>query len=91
MTLRALFAADLARGSAEGTAKVAQSLFTAATTERNVTAMIFWMKAKAGWRERVDATHQFLGSDGMPVDTRRPIESFLLEWASDRAKDAGSG
>ena len=93
-TLREHFRRDLARGAAEGTAKVAQSLFVMATREMNVTAMIFWLKAQAGWRERVDATHQLLGADGLPVDiidTRPTPASFLLEWTFDRKMEPDRG
>lgn len=51
-TLRKYFHAELERGSVEATAKVAQSLFQMATTGKNVAAAIFWMKARAGWREK---------------------------------------
>ena len=51
-TLRKHFRDDLDRGSVEATAKVAQSLFHLATIDKNVTAAIFWMKARAGWREK---------------------------------------
>jgi hypothetical protein len=42
----------LDRGSIEATAKVAQTLFGMATSGQNVAAAIFWMKARAGWREK---------------------------------------
>ena len=51
-TLRKHFRQDLDRGSVEATAKVAQSLFHLATVDKNVAAAIFWMKARAGWREK---------------------------------------
>jgi hypothetical protein len=51
-TLRKHFRRELDRGSIEATAKVAQSLFNMATVEKNVAAAIFWMKARAGWREK---------------------------------------
>ena len=51
-TLRKYFQSELDRGSVEATAKVAQSLFHMATVEKNVAAAIFWMKARAGWREK---------------------------------------
>jgi hypothetical protein len=50
-TLRKHFRKDLNRGSIEATTKVAQSLFNMATKGNNVAAAIFWMKARAGWRE----------------------------------------
>ncbi len=51
-TLRKYFSLELERGSVEATAKVAQSLFQMATAGKNVAAAIFWMKARAGWREK---------------------------------------
>ena len=90
-TLRHHFQRDLVRGAAEGTAKVAQTLFQLATVDRNVSAVVFWMKARAGWRERVDNTHQLLGADGQPVeilDTRRPISELLTEAERDAKRVA---
>ena len=51
-TLRKHFRADLDRGMIEANAKVGQTLFTMATVDKNVAAAIFWMKARAGWREK---------------------------------------
>ena len=51
-TLRKHFRRELDRGMVEATAKVAQSLFLMATQGKNVAAAIFWMKARAGWREK---------------------------------------
>jgi hypothetical protein len=51
-TLRKHFRRELDRGSIEATAKVAQTLFGMATSGQNVAAAIFWMKARAGWREK---------------------------------------
>src|SRR3954449_412032 len=51
-TLRRHYRYELDRGSVEATAKVAQSLFQMATVDKNVAAAIFWMKARAGWREK---------------------------------------
>ena len=53
-TLRKHFRAELDRGTVEANAKVAQSLFQMATQGKNVAAAIFWMKARAGWREKVE-------------------------------------
>ncbi len=33
---------------------MAQSLFQMATQGKNVAAAIFWMKARAGWREKIE-------------------------------------
>lgn len=51
-TLRKAFRDDLDRGMAEATTKVAQTLFGMATRGDNTAATIFWMKARAGWREK---------------------------------------
>ena len=51
-TLRKHFEVELSVGDAKATAKVAQTLFQLATVDRNVGAAIFWMKARAGWREK---------------------------------------
>ena len=55
-TLRKHFREELDRGSIEATAKVGQSLFRMATEGDSVAAAIFWMKARAGWREKHDVT-----------------------------------
>ena len=56
-TLRKHFRRELDRGSIEATAKVAQTLFRMATEGQNVAAAIFWMKARAGWREKQRVEH----------------------------------
>lgn len=63
-TLRKHFRRELDTGSTEATSKVAQSLFSAATSG-NVAAAIFWMKARAGWREKQVVEHT--GQDGGAV------------------------
>jgi hypothetical protein len=64
-TLRKHFRDELDLGSIEATTKVAQSLFRAATELGSVAAMIFWMKARAGWREKHEL--ELTGKDGGPV------------------------
>jgi hypothetical protein len=51
-TLRKHFRPELDRGMVEANLKVGPSLFQLATSGRNVAAAIFWMKARAGWREK---------------------------------------
>ena len=51
-TLRKHFREELDRGMTEANMRVAQSLFSMATTGGSVAAAIFWMKARAGWREK---------------------------------------
>jgi hypothetical protein len=64
-TLRKHFRPELDRGMVEANLKVAQSLFQMATSGKNVAAAIFWMKARAQWREKqaVEVT----GADGQPL------------------------
>ena len=64
-TLRKHFRDELDRGSIEATTKVAQSLFNMATQGNNVAAAIFWMKARAGWREKNNL--EVTGKDGAPI------------------------
>jgi DNA-binding XRE family transcriptional regulator len=60
-TLRKHYREELDRGSIEATAKVAQSLFQMATTGKNVAAAIFWMKARAHWKEKHEVEHSVGG------------------------------
>lgn len=52
-TLRKHFFDELAVGHVEANAKVAHSLFRMATDKDkpNVTAAIFWLKCRSGWKE----------------------------------------
>ena len=52
-TLRKHYADELATGHIVTNAKVAESLFRKATGDhrQSVTAAIFWLKTRAGWRE----------------------------------------
>ncbi|MGK7867668.1 hypothetical protein [Falsiroseomonas sp. E2-1-a20] len=63
--LRKHFRQELDRGSVEAATKVAQSLFRMATDGGSVAAAIFWMKARAGWREKHDGSG---GASGDPAD-----------------------
>lgn len=80
-TLRKHYRSELDKGHIKATAKVAESLFRKATTDgsQSVTAAIFWLKTRAGWKETVvqetagEIRHTFVVS--MP----EPIES-VAEW-----------
>lgn len=52
-TLRKHYRGELDKGHIKATARVAEFLFRKATTEgpQCVTAAIFWMKTRAGWKE----------------------------------------
>jgi hypothetical protein len=63
-TLRKHFWVELQSGAMEANAKVAQSLFQRAVSEKGsagVTAAIFWLKARAGWRDIAPATEGPIG------------------------------
>ena len=75
-TLRGYFQDELDRGSVEATAKVAQTLFHLATVEKNVASVIFWMKARAGWRETV--RQENTGADGKPIATE-----IVYRWSTE--------
>jgi hypothetical protein len=56
-TLRKHYRDELDTGQTKATAKVAESLFRKATTDgpQSVTAAIFWLKTRGGWRETPQA------------------------------------
>ena len=68
-TLRKHFRRELDRGSIEATVKVAQTLYQMATSGQNTAAAIFWMKARAGWREK----HELVLS-AKPADEMSDLE-----------------
>ena len=80
-TLRRHYRRELDRGSVEATAKVAQSLFQMATVDKNVAAAIFWMKARAGWREKPDPSA--IAIDGASA----VVVTYQWAGASDRSEE----
>src|SRR4051794_20829078 len=80
-TLRRHYRQELDRGAVEATAQVAQSLFQMATVDKNVAAAIFWMKARAGWREK----HEVQVTMGPPHQlTDAELERIVLQHQSDK-------
>lgn len=85
-TLRKHFERELKIGSILATTKVAQSLFNMATVEKSVPAAIFWMKARAGWREKHDVNVDVSGTvnvaklNDVDLDEtiRKEIAGFLV-------------
>lgn len=63
-TLRKHFRKELKTGVTEANAKIAQRLFKKAI-DGDTTAMIWWTKARAGWRET--QRQEVTGADGGPV------------------------
>jgi hypothetical protein len=94
-TLRKHFRVELDGGMTEANAKVAQSLFQMATQGKNVAAAIFWMKARAGWRDRPDVERLSAGMQprhvisGVPRLDDLTDEELMRIAASgrDRARD----
>ena len=87
-TLRKYFRRELDRGSVEATAKVAQSLFTMATQDKNVAAAIFWMKARAGWAR--EARGDGLSQAARAVERDEELLQ-VLEAVQDTAALEGTG
>jgi len=84
-TLRKHLRRELERGSIEATAKVGQSLFRMATEGGSVAAAIFWMKARAGWREKHEVTvrHDVPVEQFSDSDLERLIREGLADYADE--------
>jgi hypothetical protein len=63
-TLRSAFRAELDEGHVKANSAVAGSLYKQALAG-NVTAAIWWSKARMGWKETV--TQEMTGKDGTPL------------------------
>lgn len=71
---------ELAKAALEANAKVAQALFTMATQDRNVIAAIFWMKARAMWRDRPDSQAEQIGEQPTRYVIRSEPPMSEEEW-----------
>lgn len=78
-TLRKHFRAELDVAAIEANARVAQTLFQQATTPGNIAATIFWLEARAGWREKHLLEHS--GPDGAPLPSPGPT-SLTVQFVS---------
>ena len=67
MTLRKYYKEEIRNGTTKANVKVAQSLYTKALGDNSnaVTAAIFWLKTRAGWKET--SVHEHTGKDGSPL------------------------
>ncbi len=72
-TLKKHYAEELQLGLARANAVVASTLFAQAKGG-NVTAMIFWLKARAGWRETTKLEHA--GIPDEPIVIRRSLDDL---------------
>lgn len=76
--LRNHFEEELGLGIAQANSQVMGALYKSAVEEKNVTAQIFWAKARLGMSEKTQ-TEQ-LGPDGKPIDPNaRPIVVLKVE------------
>jgi hypothetical protein len=79
-TLRKYYRVELDTGHLQANAKVAQALYNKAlskTDKSAVTAQIFWLKTRAGWRETPTA-HEIAGKDGGPIE-HSVIEMIVVD------------
>ena len=77
-TLRKYYRHELDFGHTKANAKVAENLFRKATGEgrESVTAAIFWLKARARWKETVLNEHA--GIDGSLIEQVTRIERIIV-------------
>lgn len=68
VTLRKHYREELDMGTVKANSAVAQSLYKKATGDgaSSVTAAIFWLKTRAGWKETFVNEHS--GPDGGPIE-----------------------
>ena len=88
-TLRKWFRHELDVATIEANARVAQTLYQQATKPGNIAATIFWLKARAGWREKHEVqvsgpgggcmTVVFKSPNGMPDDPTPPLLEGVAE------------
>src|SRR6201993_4493558 len=91
-TLRRRMRDELDRGVAEANATISGYLFAAAKAG-NITAIIFWLKTRAHWRERVTANDPSANTDAgsnsdmvlvLPDNSRDPELTQLLQEAQQK-------
>ena len=63
---------------AQANARVAHTLYQLAVTDKNLGAVIFWLKTRAGWRE---TTHVELDSRNLNVNINAPQDPAQLAQA----------
>ena len=78
-TLRKHFREELDGGVTRANAAVAGGLFHNAVVKLNVTAQIFWLKTRAGWKE----TQVFEGPGGLPLSGGAPLITVSFEGVDD--------
>lgn len=78
---------ELERGRLDADLKVINSLFTEATVEKNVTAMIFWLKARRKWSDRVEVETKI---EDARETIDRPKNETREEWLQRQASKGTS-
>ncbi|MBP0496468.1 hypothetical protein [Roseomonas indoligenes] len=73
-TLRRAYRYELDTAVHEANTRVAQCLYQQATTPGIVAASIFWLKARAGWREK--QVHEISGPEGKPIEPARIVYAW---------------
>ena len=80
-TLRTYFREELDEGMVQANARVGKTLFQFATDpkggSKSVTAAIFWMKCRAGWKETV--VNEVSGLDGSPLSVISEIRRTIVD------------
>ena len=76
VTLLKHFRAELDRGIAKADAKISETLFQQAVSG-NTSALIFWAKARLGWRETQDINHKSEDGSMTPRDSGAAVLAAL--------------
>jgi hypothetical protein len=88
-TLSKHYREELDTGKIQANAKVAEALFNRATKggAQAVTAMIFWLKCQAGWKETSVLEHVGDGGGAIAVADARTELAVLIGRMHEAAKD----
>lgn len=70
-TLRKHYRRELDTGTTRANAAMAKRLFDAGIKDGSVPAMIFWLKTRAGWKEKQDAPEEVKPIEIRIVDATR--------------------
>jgi hypothetical protein len=83
--LRARYPDELATGATKANSRVAENLYRKATGDGReaVTAAIFWLKTRAGWRETTN--HELSGRNGEPITIITGVPRAEMSYVSGRA------
>ena len=92
VTLEKHFRRELDTASAEANQEVANALFLKATTgddASSVTAAIFWLKCRAGWKDV--SKHEVSGPNDGPIVLQNLAEFLSKGFSGDPDKGSGEG